>query len=231
VFKLGEKRSKRTEVIFATTALIVALSALIAAAFFLNQTSTAQGSDGYWILDISSSTGGYVIPNGPVHVPMNQTGINVTAVPEGNNGFMWWRLDREIVQNQSSTIFLPRQEANSNHTLEAVFVIGTPTITPNAEAVTFTCYYNSTTDIDPKFTFPIEVNLADGLSSHEAISIAYKVADCIGKTRHQLNSTIPSDDGSWTVNLHWGLTEEDMGHTFQAKIYPSNQTIYYSHCR
>lgn len=220
-------KRNRPILVFATAALLVGVTALIATTLFLNQISTPQHSDRYWNLNISSSFGGYVTPNGTVHVPMNQTGINVTAVPEGNNGFMWWRLDREIVQNQSSTIFLPRQEANSNHTLEAVFVIGTP----NAEAVTFTCYYNSTTDIDPKFTFPIEVNLADGLSSHEAISIAYKVADCIGKTRHQLNSTIPSDDGSWIVNLHWGLTEEDMGHTFQAKIYPSNQTIYYSHCR
>lgn len=137
---MGEKRSKRTKVIFATTALLVVIAALVSVAFFMNQTSTKPLESGYWILDISPSdptfSTGYVEPNGTVHVPMNETGIAITATPIGINGFMYWRLDGEIVENQSSTIFVPKQQVNSSHTLEAVFVIGTPTLPPPTPSTT-----------------------------------------------------------------------------------------------
>jgi hypothetical protein len=127
--------SRRTIAILATTALLVATVAVVSATFFMNQTSTKPPESGYWILDISPSnptfSTGYVQPNGTVHVPMNQTGITVTAAATGINGFMYWRLDGEIMANQSSTIFVPKQSESSNHTLVAVFVIGTPVISPS----------------------------------------------------------------------------------------------------
>lgn len=84
----------------------------------------------YWILKISPSdsilSAGSVTPNGTVYVPLNQAGINVTAVATGINGFMGWVLDGKTLNNSNSTIFVPKQQANSIHTLEAQFVYGTP---------------------------------------------------------------------------------------------------------
>ena len=115
--------------IFFTTILFVSIASLISVAFFMHQTATSQSPTvDYWILNISSSVGGYVQPSGTVYVPMNQTGISVTATPTLWSGFMYWTLDGERVANQSSTIIVPGQQADSSHTLEAFFVIGTPIV-------------------------------------------------------------------------------------------------------
>jgi hypothetical protein len=117
---------------FIAILLLVILVGSAAALLFTNQPSNQPLDADYWILNISptQTETGTVTPNWTIYVPLNQTGITVTATPLGINGFMHWRLDGQIVQNQSATIFVPKQEANSNHTLQAVFVIGTPTITP-----------------------------------------------------------------------------------------------------
>ena len=131
---MGEsKNGKKTKVVFALTALIILLAALVSVAFFVNQTSSEPPESGYWVLDISTQFSGlgYVQPNGTIQVPMDQTGITVNATATGINGFMHWRFDGEIVENQSSTIFVPKQALSSHHTLEAVFVAGTPVITPS----------------------------------------------------------------------------------------------------
>jgi hypothetical protein len=87
------------------------------------------GQVGYWTLNISPTLGpDLVTPNGTIRVPLIQTGINVTAIATGINGFMGWVLDGRNVPDASSTIFVPKQNAFSNHTLEAKFVLGTPPI-------------------------------------------------------------------------------------------------------
>ena len=99
----------------------------------MNQTTSKPLVSGYWVLDVSTQFSGlgYVQPTGTLQVPMDQAGITVNATATGINGFMHWRFDGEIVENQSSTILVPKQALNSNHTLEAVFVAVTPVITPS----------------------------------------------------------------------------------------------------
>jgi hypothetical protein len=131
---MSEKGHRQTKLIaFAAVLLVVVASVLVLIAFFAYQKS-AQPSVDYWILNVSihENMGGYVTPNGTIQVPLNQTGITVTATPTGWNGFMYWILDGAQVpnDNHSSTIFVPRQRANSTHTIEAQFVIGTPPIFP-----------------------------------------------------------------------------------------------------
>jgi len=127
---MASKIAKNTRgLILVTSILLVSVATLFSYAVFIHQTDPNKSpTDDYWILNISSSIGGYVQPNGTVYVPMNQTGISVTATPTGLNGFAYWTLDGERVANQSSTIIVPRQQANSSHTLEAFFVIGTPIV-------------------------------------------------------------------------------------------------------
>jgi hypothetical protein len=133
---MGEARSRRAKPVLAVAAVLIIIAALVLTAFLLNQAPTNPTKDSYWVLDISPSdaafSAGYVEPNGTVHVSLNQAGITVTATATGINGFMYWRLDEETAANQSSAIFVPKQAANSHHTLEAVFVVGTPTMNPSA---------------------------------------------------------------------------------------------------
>jgi hypothetical protein len=117
---------KTTKVILVTTVTLVIIVALFSVVFCSNQTANNPPTVDYWILDISSSNGGYVTPNGTIHVPMNQTGINVTATATGWNSFWYWKFDGEQMENQSSTIFMLKQQANSSHTLEATIIGGTP---------------------------------------------------------------------------------------------------------
>ncbi len=101
---------------------------------------------------------------------------------------------------------------------------------PRAEATVFSCYHEPL-ETNVTFTVQVRVNLADGLSGDEAVNVANSVADFDGMTRHSVNSTVHNADGSWTVNLSWGGLGEELSHVFQAKIYPSNQTVLFSHCR
>jgi hypothetical protein len=71
-----------------------------------------------------------VTPNGTIQIPLIQNGITVTAEAHGIDGFMDWRFDGELLQNNSPTISIPIQQAGSTHTLEAIFVKGTPALTP-----------------------------------------------------------------------------------------------------
>jgi hypothetical protein len=83
--------SKTTKAILVRTISLLIIVALFSVVFFLNQASNNPSLVGYWILDISTGLPeglGNVQPNGTVHLPMNQTGINVTAVATGINGFI-----------------------------------------------------------------------------------------------------------------------------------------------
>ena len=113
------------------TVLVVVIAVVsVFVVFLINQPPNQSSQTGYWILNVSTlySGAGKVQPNGTIYVPMNQTGINVTATPSGWNGFMDWILDGSKVNSTSSTIFVSRQQKNTNHTLEAEFILGTPPI-------------------------------------------------------------------------------------------------------
>lgn len=114
------------------TVILVILIAVVSVfvVFLVNQPLNPSSQTGYWILNVSTlySGAGKVQPNGTVYVPMNQTGLNVTATPSGWNGFMDWKFDGSKVNSTSSTIFVPRQQKGTNHTLEAEFIMGTPPI-------------------------------------------------------------------------------------------------------
>jgi hypothetical protein len=118
---------KRRIVLVITLVLTVLVASLLAVRYWNNQRSNQTD---YWILKISPSDGeisaGIVTPNGTVYVPLNQSGIDVTAMATGINGFDGWVLDGKTVNNSNSTIFIPKQHANSIHTLEAEFSFGTP---------------------------------------------------------------------------------------------------------
>jgi hypothetical protein len=150
--------SKTTKVILVTTVSLVIIVALFSVLFFLNQTANNPPTVDYWILNISSSGigagwigAGYVTPNGTVYVPMNQTGLSVTATAKGWNGFAYWILDGEQVANQSSTIFVPKQQLNSSHMLSAVFMVGTPPIYPIVDGI---ITVNASSYKDYNFTVP-----------------------------------------------------------------------------
>jgi hypothetical protein len=149
---VGERMSGRAKAVFATVAVLVIVIASASVMLYMQQMNADQQANlkveseiGYWELHILPVQPGLgtvtpngtfwpspmkVEPNGTIYVPRNQTGITVTAVPEGINGFMHWIFDGEIVANQSSTIFISKQYVNTFHTLEAVFVRGTPVISP-----------------------------------------------------------------------------------------------------
>jgi len=108
-------------------ALIIALLALffLTAGYYLASESSSQNA--YWTIDISPTSGrDLVTPNGTIRVQLNQSGITVTADATGINGFGGWNFDGQAVVNANSTIFVPKQKAYSNHTLEAQFIVGTP---------------------------------------------------------------------------------------------------------
>jgi hypothetical protein len=106
----------------------VVLAALIFGIFVFQENRSHHPAVDYWILDVSTSGGGTVVPNGTLHVPLNQSGIDVTAHANGWNSFGDWTFDGEKLANQSSTITVPRQQANSSHALKANFITGTPPI-------------------------------------------------------------------------------------------------------
>jgi|WetSurMetagenome_2_1015567.scaffolds.fasta_scaffold181567_1 hypothetical protein len=106
----------------------VVLAALIFGIFVFQENRNQQSAVDYWILDVSTSGGGTVVPNGTLHVPLNQSSIDVAAHANGWNSFMDWTFDGEKLTNQSSTITVPRQQANSSHALKANFITGTPPI-------------------------------------------------------------------------------------------------------
>ena len=146
----------KTRAVIVSVVSVVIVVALVLAVFFLNQ-ATQLSKEGYWVLEISSAAGGYIQPNGTVHVPMNQAGINVTATATGWNGFGYWTLDGERVENQSSTIFVPKQELNSTHTLQAAFIHGTPPLYRilNEQITVNAISYNAY-----NFTLPTEISQA-----------------------------------------------------------------------
>lgn len=106
--------------------LVVIIVALASVAVFWHQTASNQPPTvDYWILSVTAS-GGYVNPNGTIHVPLNQTGISVTATAAGWNMFADWTFDGEKHYDAMPTITIGTQPANSSHTLEANFYIGLP---------------------------------------------------------------------------------------------------------
>jgi hypothetical protein len=107
---------------------LVAVAALILGIIVLQEYGNQQPAVDYWILDVSTSGGGYVAPNGTLHVSLNQSGTDVTAYASGWNSFIDWTFDGEELANRSSTITVPKQEPNSSHALKANFIIGTPPI-------------------------------------------------------------------------------------------------------
>ncbi len=156
--------NKATKIILAIIASLIIFVALLSAMFLINQLVTKQQPTvDYWIINISPTwAGGYVIPNGTIYVPMNQTGIAVTAHPTGWNGFYHWILDGEQIENQSSTIFVPRQQANSTHTLGAQFIQGTP---PVRQIVHGLITVNASSYRAYNFTIPSEPSQAE-VSGH-----------------------------------------------------------------
>jgi hypothetical protein len=72
---------------------LVAIAALILGIIVLQEYGNQQSTVDYWILDVSTSGGGTVVPNGTLHVPLNQSGIDVTAHANGWNSFMDWTFD------------------------------------------------------------------------------------------------------------------------------------------
>ena len=127
---MQSKKTNRTKTAALAIVFLIAAAAVILIANLPSPTN--QSSSEYWHLNISPTTGANIVtPNGTIAVPMNQSGITVTADATGWNGFIDWVLDGKVVNAQSkssksSTVFIPRQEENSSHTLEARFVVGTP---------------------------------------------------------------------------------------------------------
>ena len=120
---------KMAKVVLGATIIAVIIVALGTVAFVMHQTASNQSpAVDYWIINIRALGDGYVTPNGTIHVPTNQTGINVTATATGWGSFIFWRLDGESLANQSQTITVQRQQANSSHLLEASFSVSRPPI-------------------------------------------------------------------------------------------------------
>ncbi len=111
-----------------------------------------------------------------------------------------------------------------------VLMVGIPLALPKAEPVNFACYHEPIEE-NGMFAITAKVDLKDGLGNDEAVNVANLVADFDGITRHELNSTVGLTDGSWIVNLFWGGAGEELSHVFQAKIFPSNQTVLFNHCK
>jgi hypothetical protein len=106
--------------------LAIIIIVLVSVAVFWHQTATNQPKAvDYWVLNVTSSGGGYVTPNGTIYVPLNQSGISVTATATGWNMFAKWTFDGEEY-DRVSTVTVGKQPANSSHILEAHFYIGTP---------------------------------------------------------------------------------------------------------
>jgi hypothetical protein len=114
---------------------LVIIVALCIVAFFCYQTTIGTPKTvGYWALSIRALGCGHTTPNGTLQVPMNQTAINVTAFADEYSSFICWFFDGETLADHSDTVTIQRQQANSNHTLEASFGCGTPpmpTLTPS----------------------------------------------------------------------------------------------------
>jgi hypothetical protein len=128
----ANSREKTKPLIVITTALAIVVA--VALIIFFYKVSTEPG---YWTLNISQNGLGLgsVTPNGTVQVPMRQPGVNVTATLYGWDGFNGWLFDGKqengtLNSYSQPTVFIPRQQGGSNHTLEAQFVVGTPPIYP-----------------------------------------------------------------------------------------------------
>jgi hypothetical protein len=164
--------------ILAIIVTLCAVSLIVPGVLLKEASSTGQpsnsdsGATGFWVLIISTAGGGLVTPNGTVYVPMNQSGINVTATPSGWNGLLDWKLDGSQVNSGSATtIFVPRQQENSSHTLEADFVRGTPT--PNS-IVDGTFSVNASSFAAYNFTIPQSI-WNEVSSASVSISNDYKI--------------------------------------------------------
>jgi hypothetical protein len=90
------------------------------------------------------------------------------------------------------------------------------------EAVVFTC--NAGTEYE--FTFAVEVDLSDGMSSAEATLAATSLFKHeIKHSSYTVKSTQSNGDGTWTVYLNW-----DGSHYFNVHVNPSNRTVEYERC-
>lgn len=133
--------------------------------------------------------------------------------------------DKSAVWNRGKAILIL-----SSVVLAAILVSMPLLVMPKVETVNFICYHEPL-ETNITFTLPVKVDMTNGLSSNEAVIIANKVADFDGINRHELNSAVTAADGAWIVNLSWGGLGEELSHVFEAEIYPSNQTVSFSHCK
>jgi len=90
------------------------------------------------------------------------------------------------------------------------------------ETVVFTCHAGT----EYAFTFAVEVDLSDGLSSAEATLVATSLFKHeMKKSNYTVKSTQSNMDGAWTVYLNW-----DGSHYFNVHVNPSNRTVEYERC-
>ncbi len=111
-------------------AAVFALLIVVVVLLYLTNAPSSAANQDYWTLSISAS-GGHVHPNGTIQVPMNETGVTVTTWASGWNIFTNWLLDGTqtdgtTLDNDTRTIFVPQQQVNSTHTLEAHYYMSTP---------------------------------------------------------------------------------------------------------
>jgi hypothetical protein len=122
----NRKKGSRTKLLVVAVIVVLIVAITVVSYVFYAQKS-------YWTLNITPTTGANsVTPNGTIQISLIQNGITVTAEPHGIDGFMDWRFDGILLQDNSPTIFITTQQVGSTHTLEAIFAKGTPVITPSA---------------------------------------------------------------------------------------------------
>ena len=95
--------------------------------------------------------------------------------------------------------------------------------------------YSPQPSASQSFTVIARVDLSDGMSYSEAISVAQSVfTHKMQNAAYTVNSAASNYEGIWTVNLSWGTIMYGqpgaLSHVFSVQIEPFNQTATYSNC-
>jgi hypothetical protein len=104
---------------------------------------------------------------------------------------------------------------------------------------TFSCSYDGYPE-SGSFKVTVQVDLGNGMNQAEARAVGEKViSHQMGKSgqgvTYALKSSVANSDGSWQVNFDWEYSSMvhdgfKLGHYFDLKVYPANQTVTYMQC-
>jgi hypothetical protein len=114
--------------------------------------------------------------------------------------------------------------------------IPTPTSTPEPAPVAVPVEFTCDAGTKYAFTFIVNVNLGDGMSSDEAIAVAGSLYEHELKQQNYEVKSVQCDGGDcWTVYLLWGSVSpsgeiESHGHYFNVHVNATSRTVSYDRC-